>query len=149
MLPQLSNFLRLPHRSQRFLIKTMLLVWLLRVGLWILPFRMVRRAAIYLGQNSVDAAPTGWPSPNQIAEAVTFTSQFVPQATCLTQALVAQVLLGRYGHPATLRIGVIRSKAGQFQAHAWVESDGIVVIGGTEAQLARYAELPAFEGKGL
>jgi hypothetical protein len=64
-------------------------------------------------------------------------------STCLTEAVVAQVMLARRGHPATLRIGVARSEEGRFEAHAWVESGGRVMIGGHE--LGRYAPLAALE----
>lgn len=43
--------------------------------------------------------------------------------TCLRQALALWCLLRRRGHPARLKIGVIRRIA-PFQAHAWVELDG-------------------------
>ncbi len=70
-------------------------------------------------------------------------SRYVPAATCLTQSLATKVLLSRQGHQASVRIGVARSEAGQFQAHAWVESNGRVVIGGPESHLKRYTPLLA------
>lgn len=133
--------------SRGFLIKTLVLVWGIRLGLWLLPFKTMRRIVSKLAQPT--GTPVGWPLPQQIAWAVTVTSRRVPKATCLTQALVTQVLLGRYGYPSTLRLGVGLSETGQFQAHAWVESNGTVVIGGKEAELAqKYAAFPAFEGEG-
>ena len=52
---------------------------------------------------------------------------------CLTQALAGQVLLERYGYPALVHVGVTKkAKNGTFQAHAWLESDGKVVIGESE-----------------
>jgi hypothetical protein len=59
--------------------------------------------------------------------------------TCLAQALAAQVLLTRRGYPALLRIGVAKGERQQLQAHAWVESEGKIVIGGSE--LERYTPL--------
>ena len=82
----------------------------------------------------------------QVVWAVTVASQYVPAATCLTQALAAQVLLSRLGHPASLRIGVSRDEAGEFQAHAWVECQGRVVIGGVQA-LSRFTPLPPLDGE--
>jgi hypothetical protein len=75
---------------------------------------------------------------------VTLASRCVPSATCLTQALAGQVLLSRHGHPASLRIGVARSAAGEFQAHAWVECHGRIVIGGAQT-LSRFTPLPSLE----
>jgi len=47
-------------------------------------------------------------------------------ASCLRQALAVWVLLRRRQLPAELRIGVQRGSA-QFQAHAWVELDGVAL----------------------
>jgi hypothetical protein len=92
------------------------------------------------------AVGTGQPSVERIAWAVGAASRYVPTATCLSQALAAQVLLARHGHPASLRIGVARGAAGRLEAHAWIESRGRIVIGGT-ADLARYTPLPALDGR--
>jgi len=54
-------------------------------------------------------------------------SKFVPDATCLTQSVAAQVLLARAGINSTLCFGARRSASGAFEAHAWVECDGKVV----------------------
>ena len=61
--------------------------------------------------------------------------------TCLTNALVAEALLARYGYPATLRIGASRQDGG-FAAHAWVERNGEVVIGGPASVVAQYSPFP-------
>jgi hypothetical protein len=50
------------------------------------------------------------------------------------------------GLPADLRIGVARSKSGELEAHAWVESMGRVIIGGTHVDLDRFTVLHAVEG---
>jgi hypothetical protein len=64
--------------------------------------------------------------------AVGLVSRTVPGATCLTQALAAQVLLSRHGCGSRLRIGVARAAAGGLVAHAWLESGGMVVLGGPD-----------------
>lgn len=79
----------------------------------------------------------------RIARAVTGASRAVPGAACLTQALAAQVLLERRGLPARVRVGVTRADGGQLLAHAWVESDGRIVLGGTD--LSGYTPLAALE----
>jgi len=57
------------------------------------------------------------------------------------------VLLTRRGYPTLLHIGVVRGKQEEFQAHAWVVTEGKVVIGGSE--LGRYAPLAVLEVEGL
>jgi len=82
----------------------------------------------------------------KITWAVTRMSRYVPAATCLTQALVAVVMLEEAGAPASLRIGVTRKKSGDLEAHAWVESSGKVIIGGTHVDLAQFTVLRAAQG---
>jgi hypothetical protein len=68
-------------------------------------------------------------------------ARLFPKNPCLTQALVIQVLFRRAGRPAELRIGVRRETDATPQAHAWVESEGAIVIGQSEA-VRGYVSLP-------
>ena len=63
----------------------------------------------------------------------------MPRATCLTQALALRSLLAADGRPSALRLGVARERRG-FEAHAWLESEGRILIGGGDVQ--RYTPLP-------
>ena len=59
--------------------------------------------------------------------------RFLPERPCLTQALVLQYLLLRRGDDeAELHIGVAKNEDG-LQAHAWVERNGRVLIGGADS----------------
>jgi Transglutaminase-like superfamily len=64
---------------------------------------------------------------------------------CLPQALVTQWFLGRNQIDAELKLGVTRGKTGEFMAHAWIESDGDIVIGGRMSRY-RYAKVDAVIG---
>ena len=68
-------------------------------------------------------------SLEDIGTAVTAAGRHVPGSTCLTEALVGEILLSRRGFPSRLRLGVAR-EAGELRAHAWVESEGRIVVGG-------------------
>jgi len=61
--------------------------------------------------------------------------------TCLSRSLTLWWLLRRRGIRTDLRIGV-RKEAGRFEAHAWVEREGVVVNDRTEVvqQYAAFAE---------
>jgi hypothetical protein len=59
---------------------------------------------------------------------------------CLPRALAAAALLRAAGCSADLRIGVARTGSDALEAHAWVESGGIVVAGGPS--VGAYAALP-------
>lgn len=80
--------------------------------------------------------------PRALAWAVRTTARRVPRASCLTQSLALEALLVQAGHPANLRIGVARKTDGAFEAHAWVESEGRVLIGRLP-DLERFAPLPS------
>lgn len=146
---RLRKFLRLPPTERRLLIRAVLLVGAIRLGLWLLPFQRLQRLLAQVRQ-----APTGFlkaarSSPDRVVWAVRVASRSMPGArTCLTEALSVQVLLVRQGQRAHLRLGVARGAAGRLRAHAWVESDGRVVIGGSESGPAPYTPLPVLDGEG-
>jgi hypothetical protein len=51
--------------------------------------------------------------------------------TCLAEALVVEAMLRRHGHAPILKIGVKHPQSSErsLEAHAWVECDGVVVVG--------------------
>ena len=104
---------------RRVLLRALWLVLLIRIGLWILPSRTLHRAVAARALRRRIRRPH---SVEQITWAVTAAARRVPQATCLTQALAAMVLLAANGHPATLRFGVAISAGGGLRAHAWIDS---------------------------
>jgi hypothetical protein len=145
LIRRLRGLLRLSPSDRRLLIRATLLVSAVRIGLWVLPFRFVRAL---LGRitgargngsrhDSAAACQVGW--------AVETAARCVPAATCLTQALAAQVLLTRHGLPARLHIGVAKDERKRLLAHAWVESQGRVIVGGSGPQ--RYTSLLVLEGE--
>lgn len=137
---RLNKFLRLPSADRRLLLNSIWLVWAVRLGLWLLPFPTLRRLLAKLSKGTSSQMNPDLLS--RVAWAVTVSSEYIPQATCLTQALATKILLGRRGQPAVLRIGVTREEGGEFLAHAWIESNGEVVIGGSGSLLKRYTAIP-------
>ncbi len=109
-----------------------------RLLLWAVPFRWVRRLAD-LKSASLNA-PGDLGRRRRIAAAVRIVSRSVPGATCLTQALAAQTILRLKGDNVPLQLGVSWSKNGIFEAHAWLESEGKVLIGDLP-DLERYKKL--------
>lgn len=119
-----------------------LLLGMVGLGLRLWPSRSVQRMLALTARvpRLRHAAPR---SSQEIGWAVTAASRYVPWATCLTRALVAQVQLERGGHPARLSIGVARDGDGALRAHAWLEGRTGVVIGGSEA--SHYTPLSGLE----
>lgn len=65
-----------------------------------------------------------------VAWAVTRTATYLPLSTlCLAQALAARAMLRRRGIASLLHVGVARSRAAPFEAHAWLEAGGVEVTG--------------------
>ena len=133
----LRKWLQRSPVERRLLLRAWLLLGLIRAALWLLPFRVVHGLLLR------PPLTAGWASIEQIGWAVAVASVYIPFASCLPQALAAQALLLRHGYPADLRIGVARDQ-GRLEAHAWVESGGQIVIGGSTSSLARYTPLPTF-----
>ena len=137
----IRKFLGLSIRDKVLLAKALCLVASIRLGLWLLPFRVLRA---FLNSISRPAARTEGredAAMDQAIWAVETSSRFLPKATCLTKALAARVLLTRLGYPAELRLGVTREESGRILAHAWIESGGRIVIGGNDSP-HRFASFP-------
>lgn len=130
----MRSWLRKPHADRVLLIRALLLVIAVRVGLWVIPFRLLRRMVLKVSR---PAARTSTPDPaniGRISWAVGRASCRVPHASCLTQALAASILLARHGLEADLHIGVAKDAGKKFAAHAWLISQGLVVTGGSEVR---------------
>jgi hypothetical protein len=137
---RLRKLLRLPARERWFLVKVSLLLEAIKLTMSLVPFRILRTLVDRAASVPVRVSPRERYPAQSIGRVVQTTSRHVPgEKTCLVQALAAQVLLVRRGHPATLHIGAYKTDEGAFQAHAWVECEGEVVIGGYE--LERYTPL--------
>lgn len=61
----------------------------------------------------------------EFVTAVDRAGRYVPGGTCLPKALALAWMLRGHGVAAAVSIGV--KTAGQFEAHAWVECDGVAV----------------------
>lgn len=62
-------------------------------------------------------------------DVVTVSQRLFPDRPCLVQALAARWLLARRGIASDLHIGVLKSN-GALEAHAWLERNGQVLVGG-------------------
>jgi hypothetical protein len=125
-----DKLLFLSPRDRLLLFESALLLAAVRLGLWLLPFRTLYRLLGIVKPECTKSNAPARPSSERIVWAVTVASRCVPRATCLTQAMATQLWLARRGYQATLHIGVARSQGGRLEGHAWVESEGKVVIGG-------------------
>ena len=119
---------------------------IVRLTLVLVPVRLLTRSLERVarpGASRLDPTPG---EADRVGWAVASAARFVPGANCLAQALVAEAMLRRRGHPVELRLGVARDELGRIQAHAWVESYGHIVIGDHDRD--RFTELRPVAGAG-
>jgi hypothetical protein len=135
---RLRRFVSLSPSEQQLLLRAAFLAGSIRVGLWLLPFRIVQRFAFGAKAKRNTNLPV-----DQVVWAVRAVSRCNPGATCLTQALTAQALLIQSGHQSHVEIGVTKSDDSRFEAHAWVIFGDRVLIGGPEVD--RYTPLVAWK----
>ena len=142
---RLFKFAQLARRDRSLLVGAIVLLATIRVGLRVLPFARLRTLLDGLTQNKSREGEMGRGAHERAVWAVETAGRHFPAiGTCLTQALAAQVLLARAGCESRLRIGVKRNAAGTFIAHAWLEKDGLILIGGAEHR--GFTPMPAFDG---
>ena len=129
---KIRRFLKLTRSERGLLLKAAFFLLAVRLGLSLLPFRIFRRfLERVLRSAALPAAPV--PSAERIAQAIASASRHLPGTrNCLVRALATQIFLHRMGYQASLRIGVRRDSAAPLAAHAWVEEQGNVRIGGSE-----------------
>lgn len=141
----LRSYWRLPWRHKLTTARVSVLVVGVRMALRVLPYRTVQRL-LTLGEREASRstsalAPEALRARRQrIASAVASTGKhLLGDKPCLTQALVAQRLLRRQGYDTDLCIGVTKD-GNELLAHAWLEKDGRVILGGRASQ-AKYTPL--------
>jgi uncharacterized membrane protein YecN with MAPEG domain len=136
-MPRLAKFFKLSAIDKFLILHCLFVVALVRIALSLLSYRVLHR---FLRQK-VPHTSSNNGKVDRIVNAVGRASRFVPQASCLTQALAAQFILARAGLPSQVRVGVAIHDQGKFVAHAWLIRDGRVVMGGTAEEIQRYATL--------
>jgi hypothetical protein len=142
---KIGRFVALPAAEQWLLLRAALVVACVRGALWRFPFR---RVCAWAGGEPHKQRRLEGQSVERMAWAVQVVSQRIPRASCLTQALALQWLLRRAGQGSALRIGVAKDAEHGFEAHAWLEHQGLVLLGQPEDEdrfvpiLASPAEQP-------
>ncbi len=140
LLTRLRNFARLASDERRLALRALGWLIVVRAGLRLFAFTEVRsRIAGAVRRTGAASAE----SPFAVRRAVLRASRTLPGTTCLAQSLVAERLLRSAGREARLSIGVATAivvgtpaanstataRHGSLDAHAWVESDGVLVTG--------------------
>jgi len=140
MVRRLVRFFRVPFSDQRLLIRAALAVVSAKLAIRTLRLPAARAAVARLERLGWIVTPT---PADRIVWAVEAAGRVIPgMKNCLVQAVAAEAMLARAGHPCELRIGAAKNgPSGGLIAHAWLESEGRVLIG--EFELDRYTPLVA------
>ncbi len=141
-LTRLASFARLAPTEKRLALRAIALLAVTRVALRTLPFERAHALMAVAPRPAARARddlsrPAGTASddlPRAVRRAVIRAARSLPGSSCLAQSLVAERLLRAGGRAARLSIGVApQGDAGTMRvgldAHAWVESGGVLVTG--------------------
>ena len=82
----------------------------------------------------------GLETASRLAKAVNRGADLLPAETiCLPRAMALQWMLARRGHPSSLVFGILSGTEiqGDRELHAWIECDGVIVLGADEDNLWR------------
>ena len=137
LMNRIKSFFKLSSDKKSLFIKTIFLTIFIRLSLFSLSFSRVQTIS-----NKLSKASTNQKSPKTVKDivwSVRVASYYVPKATCLTQAITAQILLSKYNYNSKLKIGV--NKSDGFAAHAWVEMDNKIILGESESEFLPILEL--------
>jgi len=138
---KIRKFFNLSATEKCLLLRAWVLLGLIRLGMEFSPFsslkKLLERLRPISGGFGIDF------SEEELVWSVEVVSRYIPKATCLAQALTTQFLLQQAGHQACLHIGVTEAEEGGIKAHAWVESQDRILIGGFD--INKYTHLLALE----
>ncbi|MGZ4826646.1 MAG: lasso peptide biosynthesis B2 protein [Terriglobales bacterium] len=132
---RLRRFLKYPRSFQFLVAEAFVRLIGITVLLRLLPSSRVCR--MWTAPATVPRGRSSASGPAEICHAVKTAANYVPGAHCLPQAVVGRSMLLQAGYPAEIKLGVANPGSG-FAAHAWVCSEGEVVLGGSTAE---YLEL--------
>ena len=129
----------------RLLIRVAVLIACIRLGLQVLSFKRTSALVKRTSNPRVNKDELSFQERRRLIWAVrSLSKRMLSTKPCLTQSLALLWLLRRRGEDVQVQIGVRKNDAGEFAAHAWVEKEGSVLIGGKMSP-ANYALLKGAE----
>ena len=123
-----SRFLRRPRWQKFLLVESYLYLFIARVAVRLLPFKVVAGWIGRQGESTEDEVTCG--TPALIKWSISTARRYAFWNTlCLTQALAAKLMLNSRGLKSTLYLGTTRPRDGKLVAHAWVRCGSLIVTG--------------------
>jgi hypothetical protein len=96
-------------------------------------------APLYANSRNEAYGHTNPAGARDICEAIVIAARYVPGATCLVQCLTGRAMLRSVGCFAEIKIGVLKDSS-DFHAHAWLENEDSVLLGGEITQYTQFGE---------
>ncbi len=145
---RLRKFRALTSAERHLLLQAMALLLVVSFALRTLPFRWADQLRGWFVDRRLGRGARVSPAPQRVTWAVAAAGRVLPRArTCLTQAIAAQILLARYGLSTQLCFGVVLREPANLLAHAWLEHEGRILIGGEGSE--GYVRLHAGRSRAL
>lgn len=142
----LRKLVSLSAETRILVVQAVVLLSVTHISLKMLSLRRTSQILRWLGPDSRTRADHPEEYRRQVGWAVEAVARrILNDRTCLTRALTAKQLLNARNIPALLCIGVAKKGDGELLAHAWVESEDVIVIGGPKESLAEFARLPPLD----
>lgn len=129
------SFIKLSSQDKILAIESIFWITVVRLMIWIFPFTFVHKSVQNM-TNSIskkDSKTEPMIPIQRIKFMILLSSRYVPRATCLVKALAGYIMFSRYGYTTLIKIGVL-NEDGVFEAHAWLEHCGIVILGESEKE---------------
>lgn len=118
---------------------TLLVVVLVRLGLWVTRYQRLRR--LLVRPCPADPQPARSRTVGRVTRAVTRMARLVPDGSCLTQTISCQALLSWASIPTTIAIGVRKEGEADLKAHAWLIWNDRVVLQGNESSVQAFSKI--------
>jgi len=128
LMNRINSFFKLTNNKKSLIIKSLILMIFIRITITIFSFSINKKISKIFSRTNKNQ--NDLVTVKDIIWSIYTVSDYIPRATCLTQAITAQILLSRHNHPSKLKIGV--TKNDEFEAHAWLEIDDKIVLGESE-----------------
>lgn len=143
---RLCKFFSLPWRDKRLHVTVALWMLVVKLALFLLPFRQVRRWA-ECGRLTTPEQPGSADEIVRVVYAVERIGHALSRlgTNCLPQALVACRLIRKKGYDVTLKIGVRKVAGNGLAAHAWLVHGDRVILGDLPS-LGRFRPFPRLQG---
>lgn len=123
---------RLAGRSVFVLCRAVVVVATIRAFLWLYPYGRVLRTVAKERHTyrHMDAEGEAKYMRDVIWAVRAVARRTLGDSPCLTQALAVKWMLRTTNADTILRIGVAKSEDNSLNAHAWLECNGVILIGG-------------------